>query len=190
MPKFINPHDLNFFKTISEEWVDTIVEQILTLYKIDPYASGDNYTNLYGETVGKTYYRPVPLTGVVNREDTTFEHEGFGLQVAQSLTIKFNKHKIRTEVEAVNWIGTAESGSVTHIQADEFGYPQAGDIIGYDDNYYEITTAREDYVVGGNKNMYGSGSDIADIETDARITITCTAILTSRRAINMSEGTE
>ena len=132
MPKFINPHDLNLFKHVSEEWVDTIVEQIVTLYKIDPYASEEKYTNLYGETVGKVYYRPVTLTAVVNREDTTYEYEGFGPQVGQTIEIKFNKHKIRSEMEGVNWVSNNQSGSLTHVQADEFGYPRIGDIIGYD----------------------------------------------------------
>lgn len=189
MPKFVNPHDINFFKHISEEWVDTIVETIVTLYKINPYASNEKYTNLYGETVGKTYYRPVPLTAVINREPTTYEYEGFGPHSQQTIEVKFNKHKIRSEMEGVNWISNNESGSVTHIQADDYGYPQIGDILGFDNNYYELTAVTEDNVIGGNRNLYGSGSDISEIETDARITIKCTAVLTSRTNINIDERT-
>ena len=92
-------------------------------------------------------------------------------------------------MEGVNWVSDGVSGSLTHIQSDEFGYPQIGDIIGFDNNFYEITMASEDNVIGGNKNMYGSGSDISDIETDTRITIKCTAVLTSRSSINIDERT-
>ena len=43
MPKFFNAKDIDFIKTISEEVVDYVVEQAVTLFKI---SVGETKTNL------------------------------------------------------------------------------------------------------------------------------------------------
>ena len=77
MPKFFNSKDLDFIKTISEEVVDYVVEQAVTLFKV---SVGETKTNLYGESLGKVWRAPSTLMAIVDREPMNVVYEGFGAE--------------------------------------------------------------------------------------------------------------
>ena len=84
MPKFFNGNDLDFIKTISEEVVDYVVEQAITLFKV---SVGETKTNLYGESLGKIYYAPANLMAIVDRNPTGVQYEGFGPDTTQAVNL-------------------------------------------------------------------------------------------------------
>lgn len=124
MPRFNLDRDIRFFRDISRELVDSVIRTTVVLYKLIIDESG---TNLYGESLRKTYYQGVETTALIEREDTSVTYEGFGSDQGQNVEFRFNRFTLE------------ENGF----------YPEIGDIIYHNDAYFEIDNVREDQLVGG-----------------------------------------
>ena len=124
MPRFALDRDINFFKSISRELVDAVIETTVVLYKL---VIEDVKTNLYGESLNKSYYQGLQCTAVIERDDTSVSYEGFGPDSGQNVQFRFN----RFTLEEKNF------------------YPEIGDIIYHNDAYFEIDNVREDQLIGG-----------------------------------------
>jgi hypothetical protein len=124
MPRFALDRDIKFFQSISRELVEAVIETHVVLYKL---IIGDSKTNLYGESLSKTYYQGVQCTTVIERSDTGVSYEGFGPDSGQNVEFRFNRFKLE------------ETGF----------YPEIGDIIYHNDAYFEIDNVREDQLIGG-----------------------------------------
>lgn len=124
MARFALDRDINFFKSISRELVDLVIETNVILYKL---VIEDSKTNLYGESLNKTYYQGLQCTAIIERDTTTVTYEGFGSDSNQSVQFRFN----RFTLEEKNF------------------YPEIGDIIYHNDAYFEIDNVTEDQLVAG-----------------------------------------
>jgi len=124
MPRFALDRDINFFKSISRELVDAVIETTVVLYKL---VIEDVKTNLYGESLNKSYYQGLECTAVIEREDTSVSYEGFGPDSGQNVEFRFNRFTLE----------------------DKGFYPEIGDIIYHNDAYFEIDNVREDQLIGG-----------------------------------------
>ena len=65
MPKFLQARDITFFKSISRELVDTVIQVAVVLYKINIY---ETKTNLYGEALNKTWHQGVEIYALADKE--------------------------------------------------------------------------------------------------------------------------
>jgi len=177
MPKFFHSRDLSFIKTISEEVVDSVIEQVVTLFKM---SVGETTTNLYGESLGKVYHEPANLLCIVDREPQSAEYEGMGLDVSQIVEFRFNRQRLRPYgVPTYHELPFLRDVSGTKIPADTiqntlFGYPETGDIVSFDGQFYEINHIRESKLVGGSSSIYDTIRDQFD---DARVEIIAPALL-------------
>jgi hypothetical protein len=124
MARFTLARDIKFFESISRELVDVVIETAVVLYKL---VIEDSKTNLYGESLNKTYYQGVQTTAVIERESSTSEYEGFGSDKNQLVEFRFNRFTLE----------------------DTGFYPEVGDIIFHNDAYFEIDNVREDQLIGG-----------------------------------------
>jgi hypothetical protein len=124
MPRFALDRDIRFFESISKELVDTVIETTVVLFKL---AIEDISTNLYGESLNKSYYQGTECSAVIERDDTSVSYEGFGSDSGQNVEFRFNR--------------------IT-LKGKEF-YPEIGDIIMHNDAYFEIDNVREDQLIGG-----------------------------------------
>lgn len=124
MARFALARDIKFFDSISRELVDAVVTTTVYLYKLIVEESG---TNLYGESLNKTYYQGVECNALIQRDDTTANYEGFGVDANQNVQFRFNR------------FGLEEKGF----------YPEVGDIIYHNDAYFEIDNVTEDQLIGG-----------------------------------------
>jgi hypothetical protein len=124
MARFALSRDIKFFESISRELVDVVIETAVVLYKL---VIEDSKTNLYGESLNKTYYQGVETTAVIERESSTSDYEGFGPDKNQSVEFRFNRFTLE----------------------DTGFYPEVGDIIFHNNGYFEIDNVREDQLVGG-----------------------------------------
>ena len=124
MPRFALDRDINFFKSISRELVDAVIETTVVLYKL---VIEDVKTNLYGESLNKSYYQGLQTTAVIERDDTSVSYEGFGPDSGQNVQFRFNRFTLE----------------------DKGFYPEIGDIIYHNDAYFEIDNVREDQLIGG-----------------------------------------
>ena len=124
MARFNLDRDVRFFRDISRELVDSVIRTTVVLYKLIIDESG---TNLYGESLRKSYYQGVETTALIEREDTSVNYEGFGSDQGQNVEFRFNRFTLE------------ENGF----------YPEIGDIIYHNDAYFEIDNVREDQLIGG-----------------------------------------
>ena len=158
MPKFFNSRDLDFIKTISEEVVDYVVEQAVTLYKV---SVGETKTNLYGESLGKVWRAPSTVMAIVDREPINIVYEGFGPDKKGLVEFRFNRQRCREESYAVPKVRDINGTLVPTeaIQNLTVGYPEIGDVMLYDGIYYEIDNVREPQWIGGSPEIYDKNSN-------------------------------
>ena len=124
MARFALDRDINFFKSISRELVDSVIHTTVVLYKL---VISDVKTNLYGESLNKSYYQGLECTSVIERQDTSVTYEGFGSDQGQTVEFRFNRFTLE----------------------DKGFYPEIGDIVYHNDAYFEIDNVREDQLIGG-----------------------------------------
>jgi hypothetical protein len=148
MPKFVSERDVNFFKSIARELVDVVVQVEVALYKLNIYESK---INIYGESTNKAWYQGVSLFAMVDKDPENVVYEGFGPDNSQLITFKFDKEL-----------------------CEERGiYPEIGDVILFDQSYYEIDNTNEVQFIGG--QPYNNYS------------IVCTAFMTRKSNLNITE---
>jgi len=124
MARFTLARDIKFFESISKELVDAVIETTVILYKL---VITDMKTNLYGESLNKSYFQGTQCTAVIDRDDTGVTYEGFGPDSGQTVQFRFNRFT---------------------LEGKGF-YPEIGDIIFHNDAYFEIDNVREDQLIGG-----------------------------------------
>jgi hypothetical protein len=124
MARFALARDIKFFEGISRELVDAVVTNAVILYKL---IIEDSKTNLYGESLSKTYYQGVDCNAMIDRQDTSANYEGFGSDQSQTVEFRFNRFTLE----------------------DKNIYPEIGDIVFHNNAYFEIDNVREDQLIGG-----------------------------------------
>lgn len=182
MPRFLNANDLNFIKSISEEVVDYVVEQALTLFKV---SVGETKTNLYGESLGKVWYAPANLMGIVDREPIGLNFEGgAGPDRVQSVEFRFNIMRLRTQTLPRFRDINGNLIPADAIQNTEYGYPEIGDVIFFDESYYEIDNVRNTALIGGQPKIYNKTSNEFE---DARMFLITTCHMVRRSQIQIED---
>ena len=124
MPKFAVGRDIELFKSFAREVVDDVVQNIAVLFKVN---LNETKINLYGEATNKTWYPGVELNVLINKSGQTAGYEGFGSDVSQNIEFRFDRWMLE------------EKGI----------YPEIGDIVFFDQSYYEIDNTTEVQFVGG-----------------------------------------
>ena len=125
MAKFVSSKDFEFFQHINREISAEIVDTLVTLYKLNlDYVN----TNIYGESTEKISYTGVELSAFVDyRDNVAVSDAGFGIDQEQEAEFRF----------------------VRSILKERHVYPEIGDIIGYNDAFYEINNIREVQLIAG-----------------------------------------
>ena len=124
MPKLALNRDIKFFESISKELVDAVIETTVVLFKL---SIEDISTNLYGESLNKSYFQGTECSAVIERDDSSVSYEGFGADSGQNVEFRFNRISLK----------------------GKGFYPEIGDIIMHNDAYFEIDNVREDQLIGG-----------------------------------------
>jgi hypothetical protein len=124
MARFALSRDIRFFEGISRELVDAVVTTAVVLYKL---IIADSKTNLYGESLSKTYFQGTECNAIIERGDTAVNYEGFGPDASQTVQFRFNRFTLE----------------------DKGFYPEVGDIIFHNEAYFEVDNVTEDFLIGG-----------------------------------------
>ena len=148
MAKFISDRDVNFFKGIAREVVDVVVQNTVVLFKIN---LTETRVNLYGESVNKTWHPGVELYALIDKEAQGTEYEGFGSQVTQNIRFKLDRFMCE----------------------EKNTYPEVGDVLYFNNSYFEIGGVSEVQFSGGfSKNNFS---------------IVCSTFMVSRATLNIEE---
>lgn len=148
MPKFISDRDVTFFESIARELVDDVVQTICVLFKIN---LNETKVNIYGEALNKTWHPGVELFVLINKEGQSAVYEGFGSETNQNIEFKFDRL----------------------LCEERNTYPEIGDIIYFDDSYYEIDNTTEIQYIGG--------------QPSNNFSIICSTFMVSKSNLNIEE---
>ena len=149
MPRFVSPRDFQFFQHINREIVVDVIDVEVILYKT---MNDVIEVNIYGESTEKTRYRGISLNSLVKYPKTQPVGDGFGYDTTQQ-NVEFQF--VRKTLQDVNV------------------YPEVGDIIQYNDSYYEINNTNEVQLIAG-RPEYNQA-------------IICETHLTRRSGLNIEE---
>jgi len=122
--RYYSRRDVRFMNSINGELMVDIIEQLVVIYKINPH---ETTANLYGESVEKSYFQGVQTTCLVETDPESTLYEGFGPDVKKGTLFRF--HQKLCEMKDV--------------------YPQVGDIVLWENAYFEISNIVENQYLGG-----------------------------------------
>jgi hypothetical protein len=123
MALFGSARDVSMFRGISRELMWDIIVQECALYK---FRLEETNVNIYGEAAEEKYYEaPMLLNVLIDRQDQSSPNTDLGIDFAGGSTFKF----LRDDLAGV------ESNGITNIGVI---VPEVGDIIWYENGYYEI----------------------------------------------------
>lgn len=150
MPRFVTDRDFRFFQHINREMISDIIDVKVILYKI---VVDTVSVNIYGESTDKTRYRGISLDSVVKyAKQSPAGEEGFGYDAnQQDVEFRFAR-KLLQDVNV---------------------YPEIGDIVGYNENFYEIHNINEAQLIAS--------------RPDYNHSVLCEAHLTRRSGLNIVE---
>ena len=151
--------DISFIRHINKELINNIIEQQVGYYILD--LSKTN-SNLYGESLSKTYQDPVLVNCLIDRIDQAWTETEFGSDVTRTINVRFLRD-ILVDIQLV---------------------PKIGDIILWDENYYEIGSLIENQFVVGKDPSYSYSEDNADFGSSISIIVSAQYIRPEKVGVN------
>ena len=150
MARFVTQRDFEFIQHITRELIDETMDVAVILYKIIVASAK---INIYGESVEKPRYTPVKVNAIVKYDKNTLERdEGIGSNQTQQVEFRFARRMLQ----------------------DVTTYPEIGDIVGYNNHYYEIHNITETQLIAGKPGF--------------NTALICMAHLTRRTSIDIEEA--
>ena len=130
--RFYGNKDLATFEKFNKELIGEpniddcgIIDQFVILHRVSVY---DTETNMYGEaSEGKVYKQGIKLPCIVNAEDFDFNYDEFGADNKQTATFAFQRAYL----------------------VDVNVKPDIGDILKWNEGYFEVNSYNENQWVGG-----------------------------------------
>lgn len=126
---FGSNRDFNLLIGINRELLSDIVEQEILYYKL---SLEDTEANLYGEAQSKSYWSPLKLNCMITRGDQVVTSDDFGPDLNREASFAF----IREDLVNINMV------------------PEVGDIVVWNEDYYEVDTVRENQLFVGRDKSY------------------------------------
>lgn len=133
MPLFNRRRDIKLFNSVNKELMNRIITTPVALYKINPKSD----TNIYGESPNKTYSDGIVVSTLIDHDEQMTETEQFGQTVLQNVRFSFHRG----------------------ILAERQIYPEVGDIVEWNESFFEINSVIENQMPGG--QMYNIWSVVA-----------------------------
>lgn len=122
--RFTSQQDYNLFLHFNKELINTFIDVPVVLYKLNII---DSKSNVYGESTSKRWYQGVQVPCLVDWQSTTAVKDTQTVNIEQSAEFNF----LRDELQSRNV------------------YPETGDIINFNELYYEIENTNEIQLVAG-----------------------------------------
>lgn len=137
MALYGSKRDIQFYKTINYELISDIIEQKVGYYKV---ILEETASNIYGESLNKSFSNPVLINCMINHSDQATTNESNLASVARPLVISFLKqHLIEANI-----------------------YPQRGDIVIWNDDYFEVDGIVKNQFIMGKDSDYNYDSEYLD----------------------------
>ena len=129
-PFFMPRKEFDLINSMNEELIDEIVGQSVDVYKINVENTEDN---LYGESTTKYYDIGFRVNCLILYNEPTIEQDEFGADYRGDIEMYFQRENL-------------SSGSLNF-------YPEIGDIVDWNDYYWEINGTTEPQLFAGHPNF-------------------------------------
>jgi hypothetical protein len=135
MALFGGPRARSFFRHHNRQLLNRVIAQEVLYYKL---SLKETEVNIYGESKNKMYYQPILLTCLIEAQEQTSEDADYGKSRTQLNNFRF----LRDDLIDLNL------------------YPEAGDIIVWQESYYEVDLIVENQRVMGKNPEYSLQADL------------------------------
>jgi hypothetical protein len=129
MALFGTVRDVTMFKGVATEFVHDVATQQVGYYKV---ILPRTQPNIYGEALVKDYIGPVLLNCLIERDDFTTVTDNFGPDSRRDARFRF----LKDDLQIANIV------------------PETGDIVMYNELYYEIDNTNENQLILGKDPDY------------------------------------
>ena len=137
MALFGGSRDISLFHKLNKELLNDIIQTEVGYYK---FVLEKTTSNVYGESMGKMFYEPVRIAGLINREDQSWSSDDFGSDINQTVNFRF----LKEELKDINLI------------------PEIGDLLLFRNNFYEVDSKTENQLVMGKDSDYSISTGTTD----------------------------
>lgn len=149
--RYFSRRDVRFMNSLNGELMLNIIEQIIVVYKIN---SNQTKSTIYGEAMNKVYYSGVETSCLVESDPQSTSYEGFGPDVKKGTIFRF--HQKLCETKDI--------------------YPEIGDIVMWENTFFEISNIVENQFLGG--------------QPEKNYSLLCNAHMTRKSKLNIVPRTQ
>jgi hypothetical protein len=146
MALFGGSRDISLFRHINKELINNIIQQSVGYYTINLEKTT---SNVYGESSNKTYNDPILVNCLIERNAQAWTETEFGTDVTREINVRF----LRDILVDINLV------------------PQVGDVVLWQENYYELSGIVENQFVVGKDPVYAY-DDTTDFGSSISIIVT------------------
>jgi len=137
MPLFGGSRDISLFRTMNRELINDIIQTEVAYYK---FALNETVSNVYGESNKKSYYEPLRLSCLIEKNDQEWSSDDFGPDIKQIYQYKF----LKADLSAINLI------------------PEVGDLVLFNNDFWEVDTFIENQYFTGKRPEHAISTDTQD----------------------------
>jgi len=163
MALFGSGRDASLIRHINNELIVNIIDTEIELYKL---VLEDTRENLYGESMSKKYYNPIAIPCLVQKDEKTTVAEDFGLDSTRTGNFAFARDYL----------------------VDRTIILEVGDILNWDNEYYEIDQIGSSQYFAGKNPSTHLGFTRGEIDEHGySVAVICEAHVTQRNKLNLVE---
>ena len=129
MALFGTQRDAKFLASINAELLNAIVDTEIEFFKLVVEQSN---SNIYGESTSKSYYNSILIPALITKEGKTSNMDDYGHSYTR----------------------TAQFGISRDILVKADFYPESGDIVKWDNEYYELDNVDANQYFTGKESRY------------------------------------
>lgn len=145
---FGSGRDFDLLVNINRELLHDVIAQEVLYHKL---SIEDSETNLYGESMAKSFWNAVKLNCLITRGDQVIDIQEFGPDLGREAQFAF----LRPDLEDVNVL------------------PEVGDIVQWQEDFYEVDTVRENTLFLGRDSKYNLSSSTSGFGSSLSIIVDC-----------------
>ena len=145
---FGSNRDFDLLVNINRELLKDIVEQEILYHKL---SLEDTDVNLYGEAMQKSFWNAVKLNCLITRGDQVIDIQEFGPDLGREVSFAM----LRPDLEDVSVV------------------PEVGDIVQWQNDFYEVDTVRENQLFLGRDKSYNLTSATSGFGSSLSIIVDC-----------------
>lgn len=161
MALFGRQRDIYAFNTFNRELLEDIISQQIGYYKIK---LDETKVNIYGEGQNKFFIGPVLLNCLIERGDYNSSRTDYTIEVSRAATFRFFKDHLK--------------------EANVF--PEVGDVIMWNEHYYEVDNFNENQLIVGKDNDYAYSEGLDKYGNSLSIILTTHYVSPDKLGINLN----